>query len=642
MRRNIAIFLAAFMFTGCGAKIVQNEPKPVDDTVYTRESAGIRLEDDFYGYLNFDFLYGTDIPADMMEMGTLRGAQKNIDDIISREIIKLGNCDKTYPKGSSEQLIRDIYEQCLDTDTRDKIGLAPLEKGLNSLKGARTAKELVNVCGMLYTEYGVSVLPAVGVIQDFCDSSRNMPYVGQMQLYYSADELLNGKDTAENLQQQLTELLNAFGHEDADSLAYAIVTMLLDIAECTADLDKMSVEDMYNIRKPEEFAPLLAEYFEMIGMGGRDIMVIDTVQLEKICSLLTDENTEIWKNLAECMLIYAYKDYLPSDYAKAFEQNEHKTAEERAVQTAESLLMGDVENIYVQKYRDDKTFAAVREMTVDIISAYRKCIKGSESLTENDRKECLAKIDNITVNIGCSDKEMQREIQISDNLLESAVSIKRGAVQEMLTSVDKAPKVDEWNMPAYAVNAYYDSQKNSITVPMGTFIVPIFDVKADYYTNLGGLGSIIAHEIGHAFDADGILYDEKGNYRPDRISTERTELLCGKVAEYFGSMQIMGTFYINGENTKGENAADLGGMQVISSMTDDKDELRRIFESYTKLWATLSYDTNVSGQITDDVHSPSEIRVNGVLSSLDQFYRAYDISENDGMYVPYDKRVRVW
>ena len=81
---------------------------------------------------------------------------------------------------------------------------------------------------------------------------------------------------------------------------------------------------------------------------------------------------------------------------------------------------------------------------------------------------------------------------------------------------------------------------------------------------------------------------------------------------------------------------------MIVSMTDDKEELRRIFESYANLWATLSYDTSASEQIADDVHSPAEIRVNGVLSSVDKFYEVYDISGGNEMFVPYDKRVRVW
>ncbi|WP_295156594.1 hypothetical protein [uncultured Ruminococcus sp.] len=68
MRKYCSVMTASvLLLTGCAAKIVQNEPKPIDNTVYTRESAGIRLQDDFYGYVNFDLLYGSDIPADMNE-----------------------------------------------------------------------------------------------------------------------------------------------------------------------------------------------------------------------------------------------------------------------------------------------------------------------------------------------------------------------------------------------------------------------------------------------------------------------------------------------------------------------------------------------------------------------------------------------
>lgn len=643
MQKHISLFLSAvLLLTGCSAKLVQNEPKPADNTVYSRDSAGIRLEDDFYGYINFDLLYGTDIPADMFEAGTLRMVQKNVDDVISDEIISIGKNDTHYPDGSDEKRIHDIYRQYLDTETREQVGLAPLEKALNAIENARTANDFVHACGMIHTEYGVPVLPAVGVKQDNYDSSKNMPYIGQMQLYYTADELQNGRDSAENLQQQMAEILRLLGHDKPDSLACDIVTMLLDIAASTADVSQMSVEDMYNIRKPDELNPLVKEYLASAGMGSGNICVLDIAQLEKIGTLLTDDNMEIWKSLAECMLVYAYKDVLPSSYSEAFEQVSFQTDEEKAVQIVKTLLVDEIGRIYAQKYGDEKTFAAVGDMTSDIISAYRKCIESSELLTENDRRECLAKIDNISVNIGCPDVNAHKDVQLSGNLLGSVIHIKSDTVLEMLSSADKAPDADEWGMPAYAVNAYYDAQKNSITVPMGLFIAPVFNVNADHYTNLGGLGSIIAHEIGHAFDADGILYDEYGNYRPDRISPKHTELLSDEVSAYFGSMQIMDTFYIDGEQTQTENAADLGGMQVIVSMTDDKEELRRIFESYANLWATLSYDTNASEQIADDVHSPAEIRVNGVLSSVDKFYEVYDISDGDEMFVPYDKRVRVW
>ena len=641
MRRCVSLTLASVLLvTGCSAKIVHNGPKPIDNTVYTRESAGIRLQDDFYGYVNFDLLYGNDIPADMNELSAGQLVNKNVEQILSEEIMTIVQ-GSSYPVGSDEQKIHDLYEQYLDDKTRDKIGLAPLEKGFAAIEEAQTTAEFVRACGMLYTDYGVAVLPAVYVSQNHFDSSRYSLSLGQMELFYSTDELLNGRDGAEELQQQITDLLEALGTDSADALAYDTVTMLLDIAKSTADLSVKTTEEMYNIRKPGELAPLIASYIETLKLGRRDVIVYDTEQLDKICSLLTDENLPYWKALAECVLIYGYKDFLPPKIFKSL-GSDKSSDEEKAQSVVKKLLSDEIGNVYAKKYLDAQTKTAVRQMTEDIISAYRKVIETSEVLSENERTECLAKIDHLTVNIGCPDEEYHSSSEVSGSLLESAVSIKSAAVKDKLSKLDKSPQPTDWYMLPQTINAVCRPQNNSITIPMSLFNAPYFDINADYYTNLGGLGSVIAHEISHDFDAEGILYDEYGNYRPERKISDRAAILSDNITSYFGSRQIMGTFYIDGERTNGENAADLGGMQVIVSMTDDTDELKRLFENYANIWTTLSFDTDAAEHIAEDVHSPAEIRVNAVLSCIDKFYEAYGITETDGMYLPPEKRVRVW
>lgn len=640
-KRSFAVLIAAAMLTGCAVKYEYAEQAAFDNTVYNRESAGIRLEDDFYGYCNFDFLYTNEIPSDMPEYSYGQLVGTNIDEILSDEILSIAGSDTAYPIGSDEQKIHCLCLQYLDGETRDEVGLAPLEKGFTAIEEAQTAAELVRTCGMLYTEYGVAVLPAVTVSQDHFDSSKYSVFFGQMQLFYSTDELLSGKDSAEELQRQMTELLEATGTDNADTLAYDTVTMLLDIAESTADLDGKPIEEKYNIRKPDELDPLIAEYIKKVGLSGHDMIVHDTEQLEKICSLMTDENIPLWKALAECELIYEYIDCLPRGYSDALD-TEKKTDEEKAVNAVKTLLSGEVGNIYAKEYLDAETLSAAKQMSEDIITAYRKTIEDSPVLSDSDRAQCLAKLDNLTVNIGCPVEEYHSDSCVSGSLLESVVSIKSAAVKDNLSRIDSVPLPTDWYMQPQTVNALYRSQSNSITIPMAMFNAPYFDANADYFINLGGLGFVIAHEIGHAFDAGGILYDEYGNYRPERINSDRTKILSDEVADYFGSKQIMGTFYIDGERTKDENAADLGGMQVLASMTDNKDGLKRIFESYANIWATLSFDTEAASALTEDVHSPAEIRVNAVLSSVDKFYKVYGITENDGMYVPPEKRVRLW
>ena len=641
MRRCVCTVLAAaLLLTGCRAKIVQNEIKPADTTIYTRESAGICLQDDFYGYMNFDLLYGSDIPADMNEWGAGRLVEKKLDGILTAEISEIAH-GGGYPVGSDEQKIHDLFGQYLDTEARDRVGLAPLEKGFGAIESSQTPSEFVRACGMLYTDYGVAVLPTAYVSQDHYDSGRYCVSLGQMELFYPTDELLNGRDSAEELQRQMTELLEAVGTKNADTLAYETVTMLLDIAESTADLGSMTIEEMHNVRQPHELDALFKEYIEALGLSGRDITVYDTRQLDKICTLLTDEALPCWKALAECVLIYGYKDYLPPSFAAA-PCSDKSTDEEKALNAVKRLLAGEVGNICAKKYLDEETLSSARQMTEDIIAAYRNIIERSDTLSESERAECLAKIDRLTVNIGCPDEEYRSSSVVSRSLPESVISIKSAAVKDGFSRLNERPKPTDWYMPPQTVNALCRPQSNSITVPMALFNAPYFDVNADYYTNLGGLGSVIAHEIGHDFDAEGILYDEYGNYRPERIGNERTKQLSEEIAAYFGSRQIMGTFYIDGERTKGENAADLGGMQVIASMTDDKDELKCIFESYANIWATLSFDTDAAEQAASDVHSPAEIRVNAVLSCIGKFYEVYGITETDGMYLPPEKRVRVW
>ena len=640
MRKVIAAVLAvAFLLTGCGAKIIPNAPPSVDDTVYTRESAGIRLEDDFYGYQNFDLLYESDIPAGMHEWSYGQLAAKQTEAQLSALIQSLVENPASFPQGSDAQKIRDLCLACMDTVQREQDGLAALERGLIAIRSAASSVDFVQTCGMLYTDYGVQILPVVNVSQDHFDSSRNILCLGQMELFYSTEELLCGKDCAEDLQMRMTGILAMLGYEDSETLAYDAVTLLLEIAEHTADLQQLSIAEIFNFSRIDTLDPLWQQYLQSMGIRGGEIAVLDQAQLDMVAALLTEENLPSWKAIAASALLYAYRDELPPSYKEMLGTTDDPAMQEK---TAGKLLAGELGNLYARKYADEDVFTSAKEITDEVISAYRKCIQGSALLSASDRAACLAKLDAMTVNIGCPDEQYHSGSVVTGSLLESAVSIRSAAVREKLASRYSKPLPTDWYMLPQSFNALCRPQSNSITIPMALFQEPFFSPNAGKYENLGGLGFIIAHEIGHFFDADGILYDEHGNYCPDCISTDRLAVLSEQVTAYFGSRQIMHTFYVDGMQTKVENAADLGGMQVIASITTDKEELRILFCSFAHCWATLAFDSDAAKQIANDVHSPAEIRVNAVLSSVDAFYTAYDITENDGMYLPPEQRVRVW
>ena len=57
-----------------------------------------------------------------------------------------------------------------------------------------------------------------------------------------------------------------------------------------------------------------------------------------------------------------------------------------------------------------------------------------------------------------------------------------------------------WAAAANEVNAFYDPCQNAIFVPSGILTPPFFHEDYDDDLVLGGIGFVIAHELGHAMD----------------------------------------------------------------------------------------------------------------------------------------------
>ena len=186
---------------------------------------------------------------------------------------------------------------------------------------------------------------------------------------------------------------------------------------------------------------------------------------------------------------------------------------------------------------------------------------------------------------------------------------------------------------------------NVVRITAGISQDPFFDENADYYQNLGGLGFVIAHEIGHAFDSDGIFWDEKGNYDPEWISKEDIDLLNEHAKEciaYYSGFTIMEVYHVDGNLTLPENYADMGAMECVSNIVKTEEQAKVLFTQYTKVWSQIGSDIQAIEYLNQDVHSPAKVRVNAILGTCDLFSETYDVKEGDGMYVAPEKRVSRW
>ena len=227
-----------------------------------------------------------------------------------------------------------------------------------------------------------------------------------------------------------------------------------------------------------------------------------------------------------------------------------------------------------------------------------------------------------------------------------------------LAKLGKPVDRGEWQMTPQTVNAYYNPGMNEIVFPAAILQPPFFDPEADDAVNYGGIGAVIGHEIGHGFDDQGSKYDGDGNMVDWWTDADRAEFdkrAKALIAQYdaFAPAQLPDQ-HVNGALTIGENIGDLGGLTIAHKAykiaLDGKDAPvldgrlgpQRFFIGWAQVWRSKARDAELTRRLATDPHSPTEFRCNGVVRNLVEFYEAFGVKEGDKLWLPADRRVRIW
>ena len=224
-----------------------------------------------------------------------------------------------------------------------------------------------------------------------------------------------------------------------------------------------------------------------------------------------------------------------------------------------------------------------------------------------------------------------------------------------MAKIGKPVDRKEWLLTPQTVIAHNENEMNEITFPAAMLQPPFFNMDADDAVNYGAIGMVIGHEMTHAFDDQGRLYDENGNMNDWWTEDDNAKFLerAAQLVKLFNDYQVR-SYQINGELTLGENIADLGGLNIAWDAYQMTDEAKanqsidgftpaqRFFISYGTIWRNNSRDKYLERRIKSNEHSPSEARVNRALGSMPHFYEAFDIPEGSKMYIAPEERAAIW
>lgn len=637
----------------------------------TDEEEEVRYQDDYYEYVNQNLLSKIELSATDAHWDWFSELSAVVSSEMEDIIEELANDGKTYERGSSEQKIKDMYECVTNMENRNETGLGPLKPHMDSIRNASTIEEYVDALAQLSGEFGFSsIVGGYNIMQDKADSSEYAVYMMYADTLIGK-EYIEGENTQEYVDMYLdyvNDMLMEFGMtaNEAAQSTDSIEELLRDI--CASSLTTEQKYDpalTYNVYTQDDLQRLFTnvdvpKMLETLHVDGQDkYIVMDVEQAKKINSLLVEENLQALKDYSTFVMLNDTAKYANATYAKLSDDmknalygiTESWGDEKTWKKLTQEMLPWDFGMIYVKEHFSAEDKEAVEKMIAQILKEYETIINRQEWMSEATKKKAIRKLETMQVKIGYPDRwpaarDMMQVTPISEggSLLSNMLVSMQVAIDDSLNKLGTKVDRSEWDVTPQTINAMYDPLNNEIIFPAAILQAPFYDSDNSYGANLGGIGFVIAHEVSHAFDSSGALYDEYGNYNVWWTEEEMAEYkrMSQSIIDYYSNYEMMGV-KVNGDLTLMENIADLGAMTCISSIIgNDAKALDEAFGQMTYNWASEDTASFMMYLLNTDTHSPNKVRVNAVLSSCDAFYKIYDIKETDGMYVAPKDRVGIW
>ena len=639
-------------------------------------NTSVRPGDDFFAYVNGNWIKNTEMPADKPRYGLFDILRDESQDAVKAIIEKSAGGD--FAKGTDEQKVGDLYSSFLDWDTRNARGTEPLQPELDRINAIASYDDLA-VYFAAALKRGLDAPFAAQQLTDFLDPKNYAYLVAQSGLglpdreyYFKEDE--NSESIRTKYVAHIAKMFDIAGLEGGADSAQVIMALETRLAaenmtkekarDYAGNYKKFVVTDLPEIMPNFNWDGYLAE----LGIQDLPEVVVYTLDYMKaLDAIIQDTDLDTWKTYLTWSALNNTAGRLTRDidkqnfefYGKVLSGTEEQRPDwRRAVSTVDGLLGEVVGKVYVKEHFPPEAKERMLDLVGNLVKAYEKSIKELDWMGEDTKVEALDKLSKFTPMIGYPDK--WRDYSALD--IEAADyygNIERANLAEYKRQLDRqGGPVDrqEWGMNPQTVNAYYNPPLNQIVFPAAILQPPFFDLEADDAVNYGAIGAVIGHEIGHGFDDKGSTFDGNGVLRDWWTDDDRAEFekRTGALIAQYDAFKPFEDLAVNGEFTQGENIGDLGGITIgllAYKMSLEGEEppvidgftgMQRVFLGFGQVWRGIIRDEALRTQIATDPHSPAIYRANGPVRNVPEWYEAFEVAETDALYLPPEERVKIW
>jgi putative endopeptidase len=646
-------------------------------------SPNIRPGDDFFGYVNQKWLDSNPIPPNKSQVT----AFSMLDDENVERLKALLDGPESDVDSPTTSLVKTFYRTAMDQAAIESVGVSPIQPLLNKILDITTKEDVLSyITDQHATDKALGW--STGITVDDKDSGRYVVRLYQSGLglpdrdyYFENGERFDV--TRKEYQKFLGKLFDMLGQDmqepapkaQAKTMASEVYAIELALARVSQTaVERRDDEANYNLYTVAQLnkkyiAINWTDYFVRIGLGNiAQVIVSQPAFIDGFLKLLEDRPVKAWQHYLIARTIIPYLSSLSkkydelqfSFYGKVLSgATEQEPRYRRVIRAAIGSLPEPTGQLYAAHHFDSNAKQQIIELVDTIKAALRKRIKQLDWMSDSTKQKAYTKLDSFIPLLGYPDIWRDYSpLHLGNSHYANLNAIRCFEWQTDTNRIINNKPVDrsEWLTSPAVVNAYYWPNANSITFPAGILQPPYFDAGGDFAANYGGIGMVIGHEISHGFDDAGSKYDPTGNLKPWWSAKDRKafEARTKKLQLQYDSYTVADR-PLNGALTLGENIGDLGGMLIAfdamqahiekfgdRALLDGFTPEQRFFMSQARIWHNNMRPESQLRQLVSDTHSPAKYRVNGVVTNVDAFYKAFNVAPNDALYTPPADRVRIW
>ena len=640
----------------------------------------VKPGNDFVEYSNGIWVKNHPIPAKESRWGSFNEIRdfniKAVKLILEETIAK----QKSLAKGSVERRVADFYAASMDSLRIESLGFDPIKSDFKKVQDIQSREDLLREIARFKTQGLGSPFFGSYVGQDRKNVKKMVPQFGQGGTslpdrdYYLKTDARTLK-IQEAFKKYIATLFELIGTPTNQAKSNAEQIFLLEKRLATAQMARVEMRDPYKTYNKflladfQKKTPTInwSEQFKLLGIPPQDSILVSAPKfLVEVNNTLTDTPIENLKTYLTWTILKGSASYLSSpfvkasfDYAKFLSGQETQTPRWQRMATLTDGTIGELlGQLYVAKYFKPEAKERMKELLVNMRTAFAKRINSLDWMSQPTKKKALDKLNAFTPKVGYPDQWKTYEgLDISaDSFYQNMKNASIWAYQDNINQIGKPVDRSKWGMTPPTVNAYYNATMNEIVFPAGILQFPFFSADADDAINYGGIAAVIGHEMSHGFDDSGSQYDNDGTLRnwwtPEDLSKFKAKTV--QLEAQYDQYTVVDTIHVNGKFTLGENIGDLGGLNIayeafkmtkqgqskkkIDGLTPDQ----RFFLAWAQVWRGASRPEMAAQMIKTDPHSPGQYRIIGTPVNMDAWYEAFNVKPGDKLYKKPEDRIKIW